>query len=56
MYRDLMEIVRQDRKHIVKILKPHVVRMCSDEEAQLVLFTALDIIECAPLYCCVLLF
>ena len=36
----------QDRKHIVKALKPHVERMCTDEEAQLVLFTALDVIEC----------
>jgi len=35
----------KDRKHIVKILKPHVERMCTDDEAQLVLFTALDIID-----------
>jgi len=35
----------QDRKHIVKVLKPHVERMCTDDEAQLVLFTALDVIE-----------
>ena len=37
----------QDRKVIVKALKPHVVRMCTDDEAQLVLFSALDIIEYA---------
>lgn len=35
----------KDRKQIVKILKPHVERMCLDDEAQLVLFTALDVIE-----------
>lgn len=37
--------VPQDRKQIVKALKPHVERMCKDDEAQLVLFTALDVIE-----------
>jgi pumilio homology domain family member 6 len=36
---------RKDRKHIVKAIKPHVERMCKDDEAQLVLFTALDVIE-----------
>ncbi|EGO22720.1 hypothetical protein SERLADRAFT_356787 [Serpula lacrymans var. lacrymans S7.9] len=35
----------KDRKHIVKTIKPHVERMCIDDEAQLVLFTALDIID-----------
>ncbi|KAI0635454.1 ARM repeat-containing protein [Trametes polyzona] len=35
----------KDRKHIVKAIKPHVERMCTDDEAQLVLFTALDIID-----------
>lgn len=35
----------KDRKHIVKALKPHVERMCKDDEAQLVLFTALDVID-----------
>ncbi|KAI0916483.1 hypothetical protein AcV5_002965 [Taiwanofungus camphoratus] len=35
----------KDRKHIVKTIKPHVVRMCTDDEAQLVLFSALDIID-----------
>lgn len=35
----------KDRKLIVKAIKPHVERMCLDEEAQLVLFSALDIIE-----------
>ncbi|KAK7045679.1 Pumilio y domain member 6 [Paramarasmius palmivorus] len=35
----------QDRKQILKALKPHIERMCLDEEAQLVLFTALDVID-----------
>ncbi|CDO74224.1 hypothetical protein BN946_scf184721.g3 [Trametes cinnabarina] len=35
----------KDRKTIVKAIKPHVERMCKDDEAQLVLFTALDIID-----------
>ncbi|KAI0746468.1 ARM repeat-containing protein [Daedaleopsis nitida] len=35
----------KDRKHIVKMIKPHVERMCKDDEAQLVLFTALDVID-----------
>ncbi|KAH0828555.1 armadillo-type protein [Lanmaoa asiatica] len=35
----------QDRKHIIKVVKPHIERMCTDDEAQLVLFTALDVIE-----------
>ncbi|KAI0764723.1 ARM repeat-containing protein [Fomes fomentarius] len=35
----------KDRKHIVKQIKPHVKRMCEDDEAQLVLFSALDIID-----------
>jgi pumilio family protein 6 len=35
----------QDRKQIIKVIKPHVERMCTDDEAQLVLFTALDVIE-----------
>ncbi|KAH9171410.1 ARM repeat-containing protein [Lactarius sanguifluus] len=35
----------KDRKHIVKILKPYIVTMATDEEAQLVLFTAFDIID-----------
>lgn len=35
----------KDRKQILKVLKPHVERMCLDDEAQLVLFTALDVIE-----------
>jgi hypothetical protein len=39
------DILFQDRKHIIKVIKPHVERMCTDDEAQLVLFTALDIIE-----------
>jgi pumilio family protein 6 len=36
----------------VKALKPHVERMCVSDDAQLVLFAALDIIECVrPLAC-----
>ncbi|KAJ7471227.1 armadillo-type protein [Mycena galericulata] len=35
----------KDRKQILKVLKPHVERMCVDDEAQLVLFTALDVID-----------
>ncbi|RDB30018.1 Pumilio y domain family member 6 [Hypsizygus marmoreus] len=35
----------KDRKQILKVLKPHVERMCLDDEAQLVLFTALDVID-----------
>ncbi|KAJ7720293.1 armadillo-type protein [Mycena maculata] len=35
----------KDRKQILKILKPHVERMCVDDDAQLVLFTALDVID-----------
>ncbi|KAF8914491.1 armadillo-type protein [Mucidula mucida] len=35
----------KDRKQILKILKPHIVKMCSDDEAQLVLFTAIDVID-----------
>ena len=35
----------KDRKQILKVLKPHVEKICKDDEAQLVLFTALDVIE-----------
>ncbi|KAF9235950.1 armadillo-type protein [Melanogaster broomeanus] len=35
----------KDRKHIIKVIKPHVERMCTDDEAQLVIFTALDVID-----------
>ncbi|KAF9043743.1 ARM repeat-containing protein [Hymenopellis radicata] len=35
----------KDRKQILKILKPHIVKICSDEDAQLVLFTAIDVID-----------
>lgn len=41
----MSNILFQDRKHIIKVIKPHVERMCTDDEAQLVLFTALDVIE-----------
>jgi len=35
----------QDRKQIVKVIKPYIEAMAVDEDAQLVLFTALDVIE-----------
>ncbi|KAJ7702543.1 armadillo-type protein [Mycena metata] len=35
----------KDRKQILKVLKPHVECMCIDNNAQLVLFTALDVID-----------
>ncbi|PVF96955.1 ARM repeat-containing protein [Serendipita vermifera] len=35
----------KDRKQIIKLLKPHLERICRDSEAQLVLFTALDVID-----------
>ncbi|PPR04486.1 hypothetical protein CVT24_013095 [Panaeolus cyanescens] len=35
----------KDRKQIIKVLKPHIERMCLDDEAQLVLFTALDVVD-----------
>lgn len=35
----------KDRKQILKVLKPHIERMCTDDEAQLVLFTALDVVD-----------
>ncbi|KAJ7595727.1 armadillo-type protein [Mycena floridula] len=35
----------KDRKQILKVLKPHVLKMCKDDEPQLVLFTALDVID-----------
>ncbi|KAI6004365.1 armadillo-type protein [Pisolithus orientalis] len=35
----------KDRKHIIKVIKPHIARMCVDDEAQLVIFTALDVID-----------
>jgi pumilio family protein 6 len=39
----------KDRKQILKVLKPHLERIWTNEEGQLVLFTALDVIECVPL-------
>jgi pumilio family protein 6 len=33
------------RKQIVKVLKPHIERICKDDEAKLVLLTALDVVE-----------
>ncbi|KZV94457.1 ARM repeat-containing protein [Exidia glandulosa HHB12029] len=41
----LAEGTAKDRKQIVKCLKPHVERIAKDEEAQLVLLAALDIID-----------
>ncbi|KAG9094548.1 pumilio domain member 6 [Ceratobasidium sp. 370] len=35
----------KDRKQIIKVLKPHVEKMCADEEAQLVLFTIFDLVD-----------
>ncbi|TFK24592.1 puf family RNA-binding protein [Coprinopsis marcescibilis] len=35
----------KDRKQALKVLKPHVEKMCIDDEAQLVLFTALDVTD-----------
>ncbi|GAW03849.1 puf family rna-binding protein [Lentinula edodes] len=35
----------KDRKTILKTLKPHIERMCLDDEAQMVLFTAFDVID-----------
>ncbi|KAK0450376.1 armadillo-type protein [Desarmillaria tabescens] len=35
----------KDRKQILKVLKPHILKMCTNEEAQLVLFTAIDVID-----------
>ena len=41
---DLM-ISTKDRKDIVKVLKPYIATMAKDEDAQLILFTAFDVIE-----------
>jgi len=38
----------KDRKQILKVLKPHLERIWTNEEGQLVLFTALDVIEYVP--------
>jgi pumilio homology domain family member 6 len=35
----------KDRKDIIKVLKPYVVTMAKDEDAQFVLFTAFDVVE-----------
>ena len=42
-----VNVIRQDRKQIVKGIKPYVERMSQEELAQLVLFSAFDIIESA---------
>lgn len=44
-YRVTHTLGTQDRKQIIKVLKPYIERMCKDEEAQLVLFTTLDVVE-----------
>jgi pumilio family protein 6 len=36
----------QDRKNILRVLKPHLQKLCEDQDAQMVLFTALDCVEC----------
>lgn len=35
----------KDRKQVLKVLKPHLERIFTNEEGQLVIFTALDVIE-----------
>ncbi|TFY77347.1 hypothetical protein EWM64_g6664 [Hericium alpestre] len=35
----------KDRKQIIKIIKPYIETMANDDEAQLVLFTAMDVID-----------
>ncbi|KAL1731304.1 armadillo-type protein [Schizophyllum commune] len=35
----------KDRKQIIKHLSKHVIPMCTDEDAQLVLFTAVDVVD-----------
>ncbi|KAB5590423.1 Pumilio like domain containing protein [Ceratobasidium theobromae] len=35
----------KDRKQVLKVLKPHVEKMCANEEAQLVLFTIFDLVD-----------
>ncbi|GAB1522928.1 Pumilio y domain member 6 [Rhizoctonia solani] len=35
----------KDRKQIIKTLKPHIEKICGDEEAQLVLFTIFDLVD-----------
>jgi pumilio family protein 6 len=35
----------QDRKSILRVLKPHLDKLCKDGEAQTVLFTAFDVVD-----------
>ncbi|KDQ16608.1 hypothetical protein BOTBODRAFT_30530 [Botryobasidium botryosum FD-172 SS1] len=35
----------KDRKQLIKTLKPHIEKICKDDEAQTVLFTALDVVD-----------
>jgi len=37
---------KQDRKQILQSLKKHIEAMCKDGDAQMVLFTAFDCVEC----------
>lgn len=36
----------KDRKQVIKVLKPHLERVFTNDEGQLVIFTAIDVIEC----------
>lgn len=36
----------KDRKQIVKVFRPHIMKMCEDAEAQTVILTMFDVIEC----------
>lgn len=37
--------VAKDRKNILRVLKPHLEKLCQDAEAQMVLFTAFDVVD-----------
>lgn len=37
--------VAKDRKNILRVLKPHLEKLCEDGDAQLVLFTAFDVVD-----------
>ncbi|KAA1477859.1 ARM repeat-containing protein [Dentipellis sp. KUC8613] len=41
----LVQGTAKDRKQIIKAIKPYIETMANDDEAQLVLFTALDVID-----------
>lgn len=44
----LAQASAKDRKQIVKVFRPHVMKMAEDAEAQTVLMTMFDVIECVP--------